>query len=149
MLAILQGYNLEIRHILGKKNPTDSLRRQLVADALVRKSPVKNANAEYVQKLRVSEVATDQEIQNVPHQLFNSSPQGHSILTKQSPQGTISSTNDDSNPQGDFIADSRRSIIGATAISKIQLDNTFKNSLHFFLPLEIHYSEIFLELSKG
>ena len=71
MLAILQGYNLEIRHILGKKNPTDSLRRQLVADALVRKSSVKNANAEYVQKLRVSEVATDQEIQNVLHQLFN------------------------------------------------------------------------------
>ena len=27
LLAILQGYNLEITHILGKKNPADSLSR--------------------------------------------------------------------------------------------------------------------------
>ena len=45
-LAILQGYNLEIRHIHGKKNPTDSLSYQLVADTLVRKRSVKDANDE-------------------------------------------------------------------------------------------------------
>ena len=48
-----------------------------------------------VQKLRVSELATDQEIQNALHQLFHSSPQGN------------------------FVEDLRRSIIGATAGSKI------------------------------
>ena len=34
-ISILRGYNVEIRHILGKKNPADSLSRQLVSDALV------------------------------------------------------------------------------------------------------------------
>ena len=111
-LATLQGYNLEIRHIPRKKNPADSLSRQLVADALVRKGSVKDANAEYVQKLRISETATDQEIQNALHQLFKSSPQGQisgqdnqglqgqSILIAQLPLGEIQSMNDDSGPQG-------------------------------------------------
>ena len=73
-LAVLQGYNVDIRHIPGKKNPADSLSRQLIADALVRKGCVKDANAEYVQKLRASSVATDQEIQSALHELFKSSP---------------------------------------------------------------------------
>ena len=59
-LAVLQGYTLDIRHIPGKKNPADSLSRQQLADALVRKSSVTDANAEYVQKLRVPENATDE-----------------------------------------------------------------------------------------
>ena len=40
-LAVLQGYNVDIRHIPGKKNPAESLSRQLVSDALVRKGSVK------------------------------------------------------------------------------------------------------------
>ena len=40
-LSILQGYNVEIRHIPGKKNPADSLSCQLISDALVRKGSVK------------------------------------------------------------------------------------------------------------
>ena len=67
---------MEIRHIPGKKNPADLLSRQLIVDALVRKGSVKDANAEYVQRLRVKESAIDQEIQDGVHQLFKSSPQG-------------------------------------------------------------------------
>ena len=56
-LAVLQGYDVDIRHIPGKKNPADSLAAdQLVSDALVRKSSVTDANASYVQKLRVAEM---------------------------------------------------------------------------------------------
>ena len=73
---------MDIRHILGKKNPADSLSRQFIADALVRKGSVKDANAEYVQKLRVSSVASDWEIQSALHELFMSSAQG-----SQNPQG--------------------------------------------------------------
>ena len=36
-ISILQGYNVEIRHIPGKRNPADALSRQLVSDALVSK----------------------------------------------------------------------------------------------------------------
>ena len=70
-ISILQGYNVEIRHIPGKKNPTDSLSRQLVSDALVRKGSVRDANEEYVMRLRVSADATDEDIQTTLYQLFN------------------------------------------------------------------------------
>ena len=62
-LSILQGYNVDIQHIPGKRNPADSLSRQSVEDALVKKSSVHDANAAYVQKLRVSENASDDQIQ--------------------------------------------------------------------------------------
>ena len=63
-LVVLQGYNVDIRHIPRKKNPANSLSRQPVSDALVRNGSVKDANAEYVQKLRISDSATDQDIEN-------------------------------------------------------------------------------------
>ena len=68
-LAILYGYNLEIRHILRKKNPANLLSHQLVADVLVKESSIKGADAEYVQKLRVHKSVTDQEIQEALHLL--------------------------------------------------------------------------------
>ena len=52
------------------------LSHQLVADALVRKSSVTDANASYVQKLRVVENATNEEIQAALHELFKNGPQG-------------------------------------------------------------------------
>ena len=54
---------MEIRNIPGKKNPADSLSRQLVSYSLVRKGSVKDANSEYVHRLRVSPDASDAEIQ--------------------------------------------------------------------------------------
>ena len=82
---------MEIRHIPGKKNPADSLSRQLISDALVRKGSVKDANAEYVTRLRVAENATDEQIQSALHQLFNQSvlsPQGKTKTQgNQDPQG--------------------------------------------------------------
>ena len=62
---------MEIRHIPGKKNPAYSLSRQLISDALVRKGSIKDANSEYVQRLRVSPDASDAEIQMALHQLFS------------------------------------------------------------------------------
>ena len=53
---------MEICHIPGERNPEDALSRQLVSDALERKESVKDANAEYVMRLRVAENATDDEI---------------------------------------------------------------------------------------
>ena len=45
-ISILQGYNVEIRHIPGKKNPADSLSRKLVSDARVQKGSLKDENEE-------------------------------------------------------------------------------------------------------
>ena len=57
-----------------------------------------------------------------------------------SPQGESVSMNDDK---------SSLSIMSATAISKIQLDATLKNSLHSLLQSEVPYSQILTELSTG
>ena len=77
---------MEIRYIPGKKNPADSLSRQLVSDALVRKGSVKVANEEYVMRLRVTANASDEEIQIALHQLFSQSVQGPQGYN-QCPQG--------------------------------------------------------------
>ena len=52
-INIMQGYNLEIRHIPGKRNPADTLSRQDKKDALGRKTAVHDANADLVRELRV------------------------------------------------------------------------------------------------
>ena len=76
------------------KKPTDSLSRQLVSDALVRKGLVKDANAEYIQNLRISDTAIDQDIQDAVYKLLKSNPQGrqgpqgHSIISDIIPHGT-------------------------------------------------------------
>ena len=104
----------------------------------------------------MQESATDQEIkEDALHQLFTSRPQGiqgpqsPSILTTISPQGSINLTNDQTSPQGNSESEEKLSVIAATAISKIQLDNVFKNSLYSSLQNESPYSEILLELSGG
>ena len=50
---------------------------------------------------------------------------------------------DDSSPQG-----INSSILAPTGISKIQLDNSFKNSLYSALQDEVPYSEVLLNLSR-
>ena len=47
-LSILQSYNVDIQHIPRKRNPADSLSRQSVTDALVKKSSVHDASETYV-----------------------------------------------------------------------------------------------------
>ena len=54
--------------------------------------------------------------------------------------------NDKTIPQGNFESETRSSMI---AISKIQLDHAFENSLYSFLQTEIPYSQVLLELSGG
>ena len=88
---------MEIRHIPDKKNSADSLSRQLVSDALVKKASIKDANEEYVMRLTVPDNATDDQIQSAFHKIFNSTnqsiqvPKGHS----QCPQGSFVTTNED------------------------------------------------------
>ena len=70
-INILKGYNLEIRHIPGKRNPADTLSRQDKKDALGRKTTVNDANADLVNELRVPSDADDEAIQEALLRLFN------------------------------------------------------------------------------
>ena len=49
----------------------------------------------------------------------------------------------------DFSSESRPLVIVTTEISKLQLDNSFRNSLYSLLQSERTYSEILEELSGG
>ena len=143
----MQGYNTEIRHVPGKRNPTDSLNRQQVADALVCKTSVTDANASYVQKLRVAENATDEEIQTTLKELFNKGPQGSIKSSSIQDQDLQALTmNDQDGPQGQQI---NASILASTTISKIQLDSQIKNSLSSALESEHPYSEYLTQLAGG
>ena len=70
-INIIQGYNLEIRHIRGKRNPVDALSRQDKRDPLGRKTAIHDANANLVKELRVPSDADDTAIQEALMRLFN------------------------------------------------------------------------------
>ena len=74
----MQGYNLEIRHIPGKRNPADTLSRQDKKDALGRKTAVHDANADLVRELRVPSDADDSAIQEALMKLFSAQVQDQS-----------------------------------------------------------------------
>ena len=87
-LFILQGYNPDIQHIPGKRNPADSFSQQSAVDALVKKSSVHDANAAYVQQLRVSEDASDEKIQSALTKLFSqNSVSERQTVSKMTTQG--------------------------------------------------------------
>ena len=70
-MNILQGYDLEMRHIPGKKNPADSLSRQHFADACIQRREVKEEEEDMVKVLRVKPHATNEEIQDVLSKIFS------------------------------------------------------------------------------
>ena len=74
----MQGYNLEIWHISGKRNPTITLSRQDKKDALGRKIAVHDKNANLVKALHVPSEADDSAIQEALMQIFNAQVQDQS-----------------------------------------------------------------------
>ena len=97
----------------------------------MRKGSVKDANSHYVQRLRVSPEAPDSEIQSALHHLFTQGPQGQSVKHPQ--DHSILSVDQAQCPQGNFSPEFKPSIIAATAVSKLQLDNSVRNSLYSLL----------------
>ena len=65
-MSTLQGYDIEIRHIPGNINPTDTLTRHHWAGDSKFISDGKDADKELVETIRVSSSATDQ---NIPDRL--------------------------------------------------------------------------------
>ena len=71
-VSILQGYDLEIRHIPGKINPADALTRQVKGRDDAYAGEVKKQDEDWMQHVRVSNTATDEEIQCRLQQLYSS-----------------------------------------------------------------------------
>ena len=72
-INVMQGYDLDIRHIPGKKNPADSLSRHLREDALGRKSQVCKEHEQWINELRVPAGASEEQIQEALSKLFQQS----------------------------------------------------------------------------
>ena len=70
-VSILQGYNLEIRHIPGKVNPADALTRQIRVDDAEYAGRVRQEDQDWVNTVRVPSTATDQEIQQKLNELYS------------------------------------------------------------------------------
>ena len=69
----MQGYDLDIRHIPGKKNTADSLSRKLRDHALGRKSQVCKEHEQWNDELRVPAGASEEQIQEALSKLFQQS----------------------------------------------------------------------------
>ena len=70
-VSILQGYDLEIRHIPGRINPADALTRQIRGVDTEYSGEVKKQDEEWVQQMRVPSNATDEDIQKRLRQLYS------------------------------------------------------------------------------
>ena len=71
-VSILQGYDMDIRHIPGKVNPADTLTRQVHGSDEQYAGEVRKADADWMQNVRVTEDATDSQIQKKLQQLYTS-----------------------------------------------------------------------------
>ena len=70
-VSILQGYDLDIRHIPGRINPADALTRQIRGVDTEYSGKVKKQDEEWVQRMRVPSNATDEDIQRRLQQLYS------------------------------------------------------------------------------
>ena len=70
-VSILQGYDIEIRHIPGKVNPADTLTRQAWAGDAHEVAHVKDLDQELVDMIRVTESASDADIQRKLRELYS------------------------------------------------------------------------------
>ena len=72
-VSILQGYDIEIRHIPGKVNPADALTRQIQMQDAEYAGQVKKEDQDWVQNMRVTPDANDTVIQQKLNELYSKS----------------------------------------------------------------------------
>ena len=173
-INVMQGYNLEIRHIPGKRNPADMLSRQDIKDALGRKTAVHDANADLVRELRVPPNAGDEAIQEALRKLFhqvqaqcsnqnqsssvNPVQQSESILVSKikasSPDQEQASSSVQlqdqisvQQPVSEISADSMQCTL-CVARSNITIDNSLREKMYSLLKNEFLYKEILEEMES-
>ena len=128
----MQGYNLEIRHIPGKRNPADTLSRQDIKDALGRKTAVHDANADLVRELRVPSDADDSAIQEALMKLFNAQVQeqikSQSETVSDAVEGQASRAKRSVEDQALKASDTIRDQISSSQSSSVQPKSVLKPS---------------------
>ena len=72
-VSILQGYDIDIQHIPGRRNPADALTRQHAYTDQQLTEAIKDEDSRLVKFLDVPKNASDEDIQRVLDQMFNNS----------------------------------------------------------------------------
>ena len=171
-IIVMQGYNLEIRHIPGKRNPADTLSRQDKKDALGRKTAVHDATADLVRELRVPSDAGDEAIQDALKKLFNqvqaqsSQTQSSSVSSTQQTESVseIKASGPDQvqasssvqfrdqisvqQPVSEFSSHRTTQCTVTIARSSITIDQTMREKMYSLLTKEILYSDIIEEMER-
>ena len=143
-INILQGYDLELRHIPGKKNPADSLSQQHFADACKQRNEVKEEEEDLVSVLRIKPQATNDDIQNALSRIFagkESESDAVSIVKIDQAQ--------DQNQRADTVdqSDGPEPTAHLSVLSSaVRLEPDLKERMKAALSTEYPYSEILQEL---
>ena len=155
-MNILQGYDLEVRHIPGKKNPADSLCRQHFEDACAERREVKDEEEDMVRVLRVKPHATNEEIQDAFSKIFSctdtdsqpssSSDQFKSKSKSKNPMHLIQSESKaNTKRQSDEPEPTAQLSVLSSAV---KLEQQLKDQIRAVLSTEFPYSEILNKLES-
>ena len=132
-VSILQGYDLEIRHIPGKINPADALTRQVKGRDDDYAGEIKKQDEDWMQKVRVGQSATDEEIQCRLQQLYsNDDMQG----TRDKIQAQLTSIQNE------------KQMMLAIAESSVQVDQETKIQIMQYLMNEDPYADILQQFQQ-
>ena len=137
-VGILQGYDIDIQHIPGKKNPADSLTRRHQRQDQRQADAVREEDSKLVKFLQVPEHASDTEIQQALDQIF-SRPSSDAV-----PSAVLSTVSQSAREREDTV-DPVCAITG----SQVQIDSQFAESMLTMLENESPYSNIIQRLEEA
>ena len=131
-VSILQGYDMEIRHIPGKVNPADTITRQVRSEDQDYAGKVKQMDNELVDAIRIPVEASDRDVQRKLDQLYNK--EGTRDKLREATQQVLTMNDEDS-----FNA------VLAVSESSVHMDHQFKQQFIQFLkggrPVSRDYKE--------
>ena len=131
-VSILQGYDLEIRHIPGKTNPADALTRQVREMDAEYSGQVKQQDADWMQQVRIESTATDAEIQRRLQKLYSTADaEGKQVKT-----GQLTTV----------LHQAEKQAVLAIGESTIQIDNEMKQRMMQLIQNEEMYEDILQQL---
>ena len=132
-VSILQGYDIEIRHIPGKTNPADALTRKVREMDAEYSGQVKQQDADWMQKVRIEPTATDTEIQDRLRQLYSTADAVGKQGKTQAQLTTV-------------LQREEAHAVLAIAESTVQIDQEMKNRMMQLLQNEEMYADILQQL---
>ena len=132
-VSILQGYDIEIRHIPGKINPAYTLTRQAWVGEAGEVAKVKDVDRELVDMIRVAESATDEDIQTKLRELYSREDEREKM---QQVQDTILTE----------ISSVEDSAVLSVASSRVNLTNEFRERLVRGILADEDYADIWEKL---